>query len=234
MPFCSTGKPTNQGINQLKYQRSLRSTAEERVGRRCANLRVLNSYWINQDSTYKYFEVILVDPSHKAIRRDPRINWIVNPVHKVCFLPAECLKSSAATLRFGESTANELVFSTENLVASLLPARSLVAWARDTLTTTLPLDEERPGSDTTPSAFGDTDKRIADAVHAGLGVDVDETSDFYIDECAQHGHGCGGQHYFTSGRMRANYQNLIAWWTHCAGGIFRSLVRRLLSIISPP
>ncbi|KAI9770728.1 MAG: 60S ribosomal protein L15 [Geoglossum simile] len=76
------GKPTNQGVNQLKYQRSLRSTAEERVGRRCANLRVLNSYWINQDSTYKYFEVILVDPQHKAIRRDPRINWIVKPVHK--------------------------------------------------------------------------------------------------------------------------------------------------------
>ncbi|KAL2159974.1 hypothetical protein VTH06DRAFT_1629 [Thermothelomyces fergusii] len=76
------GKPTNQGINQLKYQRSLKATAEERVGRRCANLRVLNSYWINQDSTYKYYEVILVDPQHKAIRRDPRINWIVNPVHK--------------------------------------------------------------------------------------------------------------------------------------------------------
>ncbi|RYP10406.1 hypothetical protein DL765_008102 [Monosporascus sp. GIB2] len=76
------GKPTNQGVNQLKYQRSLKATAEERVGRRCANLRVLNSYWINQDSTYKYYEVILVDPQHKAIRQDPRINWIVNPVHK--------------------------------------------------------------------------------------------------------------------------------------------------------
>lgn len=69
-------------MNQLKYQRSLKATAEERVGRRCANLRVLNSYWINQDSTYKYYEVILVDPQHKAIRIDPRINWIVNPVHK--------------------------------------------------------------------------------------------------------------------------------------------------------
>ena len=76
------GKPTNQGVNQLKYQKSLRSTAEERVGRRASNLRVLNSYWVNQDSTYKYFEVILVDPSHKAIRRDARYNWIVNPVHK--------------------------------------------------------------------------------------------------------------------------------------------------------
>jgi large subunit ribosomal protein L15e len=76
------GKPAGQGIVQLKWQRSLRSKAEERAGRRCGNLRVLNSYWVNQDATYKFFEVICVDPMHKAIRRDPRINWIVNPVHK--------------------------------------------------------------------------------------------------------------------------------------------------------
>jgi large subunit ribosomal protein L15e len=63
------GKPVRQGVNHLKYQRSLRSTAEERVGRRCGNLRVLNSYWINQDGVYKYYEVILVDPSHKAVCR---------------------------------------------------------------------------------------------------------------------------------------------------------------------
>ncbi|KAJ1976946.1 60S ribosomal protein L15 [Dimargaris verticillata] len=76
------GKPTNHGINELKNQRSLRAIAECRVGRRCGNLRVLNSYWINQDSTYKYFEVILVDPSHRVIRRDPRIQWICKAVHK--------------------------------------------------------------------------------------------------------------------------------------------------------
>lgn len=35
-----------------------------------------------QDSTYKYYEVILVDPHHKVIRRDPRINWITKPVMK--------------------------------------------------------------------------------------------------------------------------------------------------------
>jgi len=43
---------------------------------------VLNSYWVNQDSTYKFFEVILVDPQHKAIRRDARINWICQPQMK--------------------------------------------------------------------------------------------------------------------------------------------------------
>ncbi len=30
---------------------------QERVGRRLKGLRVLNSYWVGQDSTYKYFEV---------------------------------------------------------------------------------------------------------------------------------------------------------------------------------
>ena len=76
------GKPKHQGINQLKFERNLQSVAEEKVGRKFANLRVLNSYWVNQDAAMKYYEVILVDPSHAKIRRDPRINWICNPVHK--------------------------------------------------------------------------------------------------------------------------------------------------------
>ena len=72
----------HQGINQLKFERNLQSLAEEKAGRKYGNLRVLNSYWINQDATQKYYEVIMVDPSHQKIRNDPRINWIVNPVHK--------------------------------------------------------------------------------------------------------------------------------------------------------
>lgn len=76
------GKPKNQGIAQLKPARSKRAIAEERVQRRCANLRVLNSYWVNQDASHKYFEVILVDPEHKAILRDTHINWICAGVHK--------------------------------------------------------------------------------------------------------------------------------------------------------
>ena len=39
---------------------------QERVGRRCGGLRVLGSYWVAQDSTYKYYEVIMVDPAHKV------------------------------------------------------------------------------------------------------------------------------------------------------------------------
>lgn len=75
-------KPASQGVNQLKPTRNLQAIAEERVGRRYPSLRVLNSYWVNQDSTFKFYEVILVDPFHKAIRRDPRFNWLCKPTMK--------------------------------------------------------------------------------------------------------------------------------------------------------
>nr|ABI52753.1 ribosomal protein L15 [Argas monolakensis] len=79
---CTYGKPRNHGVNSLKPSRNHQALAEDRVGRRCKALRVLNSYWVCQDSTFKYYEVILVDPFHKAIRRDPKINWICKAVHK--------------------------------------------------------------------------------------------------------------------------------------------------------
>ncbi|XP_033229614.1 60S ribosomal protein L15-like [Belonocnema kinseyi] len=47
------GKPKSHGINQLKPTRKLQSVAEERVGQSCI-----------------------------AIQNDPKVNWIVNAVHK--------------------------------------------------------------------------------------------------------------------------------------------------------
>jgi len=84
-PVCkgqTYGKPKTHGVNELKFERNHRSVAEERVGRKCGALRVLNSYWVGQDSTYKFYEVILIDPMHKVIRRDPDMQWITKPVMK--------------------------------------------------------------------------------------------------------------------------------------------------------
>jgi large subunit ribosomal protein L15e len=36
---------------------------------------------------YKYYEVILVDPSHNAIRNDPRVNWICSATMKHRYSP---------------------------------------------------------------------------------------------------------------------------------------------------
>merc|ERR1712072_1069446 len=65
-----------------KPERNLQSIAEERVGRRLKGLRVLNSYWVGQDSTYKYYEVIMIDIHHAAVTRDPKINWMCAAVQK--------------------------------------------------------------------------------------------------------------------------------------------------------
>ena len=70
------GKPVNAGVYQIKPAKSLQSLAEMKAGRRAGNLRVLNSYWVGQDGVYKYFEVIMVDSNHNAIRNDPKVNWI--------------------------------------------------------------------------------------------------------------------------------------------------------------
>ena len=76
------GKPKSHGVNELKFSRNKKSLAEEKAGKLCGNLRVLNSYWLNEDSMYKYFEIIMIDPNHKSIRRDVRINWISKPSFK--------------------------------------------------------------------------------------------------------------------------------------------------------
>ncbi|CAG5096733.1 Oidioi.mRNA.OKI2018_I69.XSR.g14754.t1.cds [Oikopleura dioica] len=78
---ATMGKPTNMGVF-VQFARRLQSVAEERVGRHCGSLRVLNSYWVGEDSTYKYFEVILVDPNHNAVRNNPKLQWITAPVQK--------------------------------------------------------------------------------------------------------------------------------------------------------
>merc|ERR1711957_99023 len=75
------GKPVHQGVF-VQFARRLQSVAEERVGRHCGALRVMNSYWVGEDSTYKYFEVILIDPNHNAIRNNPKMQWITKGVAK--------------------------------------------------------------------------------------------------------------------------------------------------------
>ncbi|XP_036895431.1 60S ribosomal protein L15-like [Sturnira hondurensis] len=76
------GKPVHHGVDQLKFAQSLQSVAEEQAGYHCGALRVLNSNRVGEDSTYKFFEVILIDPFHKAIRRNPDNQWITKPIHK--------------------------------------------------------------------------------------------------------------------------------------------------------
>lgn len=75
------GKCRNAGIYQIKSSMKHQAKAEVLAGQKFPNMRVLNSYEYGTDYMYNYYDVILVDPSHNAIRNSPQINWICNPVH---------------------------------------------------------------------------------------------------------------------------------------------------------
>ena len=69
-------RPKRMGVYGYTPWKSLRLIAEERAARKYPNLEVLNSYYVGEDGHYKWYEVILVDPHHPAIKNDPNINWI--------------------------------------------------------------------------------------------------------------------------------------------------------------
>lgn len=74
-------KPKRMGVTKITPKKSLQRIAEERAYKKHPNMEVLGSYWLWEDGKHKWFEVILVDPSHPAIKSDRDINWICEPQH---------------------------------------------------------------------------------------------------------------------------------------------------------
>ena len=75
-------KPRRMGSTKYKPAKSLRLIAEERAAKRFPNLEVLNSYWVGEDGRFKWFEIVMVDPVHPAIKADDGINWISEKTQK--------------------------------------------------------------------------------------------------------------------------------------------------------
>lgn len=75
-------KPSAKGIKKITAGKSTQRIAEERTAKRYPNMEVLNSYWIGEDGKHHYYEVILVDPVHPSIMKDPKINWITDVSNK--------------------------------------------------------------------------------------------------------------------------------------------------------
>ena len=75
-------KPKRMGVKKITPSKSIQRIAEERAQRKFMNLEVLGSYWLWEDGQYKWYEVVMVDPSHPAIKSDKDINWICSNKHK--------------------------------------------------------------------------------------------------------------------------------------------------------
>lgn len=69
-------KPSAMGVAKITASKSIQRIGEERTQKRYPNMEVLNSYWVGDDGRHKFYEVILVDPSHPVILADKKINWI--------------------------------------------------------------------------------------------------------------------------------------------------------------
>lgn len=74
-------KPSKSGQVRYSPKISHQNIAERRTNKKFPNLEVLNSYHFMEDGSYKWFEVILVDKHHPAIKKDKDIGWIAEPQH---------------------------------------------------------------------------------------------------------------------------------------------------------
>ena len=62
-------------IVEINYQ----SVAEGRAANKYPNCEVLNSYYVGEDGTYFWYEIILIDKAHPQILSDPNLKWMAMP-----------------------------------------------------------------------------------------------------------------------------------------------------------
>ena len=78
----SGGRRSARSGSKYPRDKSKQRIAEERTTKKFPNLRVLDSYWVGEDGKHKWFEVILIDPEHAAIKNDKDLNWICKDSEK--------------------------------------------------------------------------------------------------------------------------------------------------------
>lgn len=67
-PTPMGGRKSRHNYRYVQPQLSHQAIAETRVNRHYPNMEVLNSYWVGEDGVSKYFEVILADRAHPAVK----------------------------------------------------------------------------------------------------------------------------------------------------------------------
>jgi len=77
-PKFSGGRRSKHMRRRKILKMSYQWIAEQRAQKKYVNCTVLNSYPVGEDGKNFWYEIILVDREHPAIKADPRINWICN------------------------------------------------------------------------------------------------------------------------------------------------------------
>src|SRR5579872_5659682 len=63
-------RPKHLGVLRMKSDEPLQKVAERRVREKHANLKLLGSYLLWVDGKHRWFECIMIDPQHPAIKKD--------------------------------------------------------------------------------------------------------------------------------------------------------------------
>jgi large subunit ribosomal protein L15e len=63
-------RPKHLGVLKIKSKEPVKGVAERRVLEKFPNMRILGSYPVWRDGKNAWFECVLIDPSHPAIRSD--------------------------------------------------------------------------------------------------------------------------------------------------------------------
>ncbi len=81
-PRPSGGRRSKRASRRKIVGKSYQQIAEERAARNFRNCEVLNSYYVAEDGTHFWYEVILVDKAHPVILADKRLSWLAGDKEK--------------------------------------------------------------------------------------------------------------------------------------------------------
>ena len=80
-PNTKGGRRPKHSGHRLDLDKNYQVIAEERANKKFLNCEVLNSYFLAKDGKYYWYEVILVDNSHPAIKNDKDLGWTASKKH---------------------------------------------------------------------------------------------------------------------------------------------------------
>lgn len=63
-------RPKHMGVLKIKSAVSSQAVAENRASQRHPNMKMLGSYLVWKDGIHAWYECVLIDPMHPAIRKD--------------------------------------------------------------------------------------------------------------------------------------------------------------------
>ena len=75
------GRRSKHFGRRKNVDKNYQQVAEERAVKKYPNCEVLNSYYVAEDGTHFWYEVILVDKAHPQVLADKNLNWIAMPQH---------------------------------------------------------------------------------------------------------------------------------------------------------